>query len=288
MKKESAKRGYMTQEEISGHLKSLSSSGGKIGYLHQVLDRKRLLTAETQKNVRKFLAKTYQEDSKPVEAGEILMDLGGEEYSKGLKILEETQDEKAADILEKHGEIKAAAQVYSSIYHRFKDWKGEEETSKKALVKAIELYEKTDEFETAGWLTLNTYEGLYTSSNEEKLKYAALLERVADKAPHDSHKLSFLRGAKERYERMGKGVKAVSIGKKLGALEEKLTNERSRRGYAIIGTAGVLGGLFFISSNITGNAIANMTNSTSSFLGAGLLIIGLIAGLFWIKNKNKK
>jgi len=43
----------------------------------------------------------------------------------------------------------------------------------------------------------------------------------------------------------------------------------------------------FLSSNITGNAIAGMTIKTTSFLGAGLLIIGLVAGFFWLKSKKK-
>ncbi len=48
---------------------------------------------------------------------------------------------------------------------------------------------------------------------------------------------------------------------------------------------GVLGGIFFLSPNLTGNVIGNITNSTSNILGAVLLVIGLIGGFFWIKNK---
>ena len=49
---------------------------------------------------------------------------------------------------------------------------------------------------------------------------------------------------------------------------------------------GIIGGLFFLSSNITGNAIANISVQNSSFLGAGLLIVGLVAGWFWLKGKK--
>lgn len=45
-------------------------------------------------------------------------------------------------------------------------------------------------------------------------------------------------------------------------------------------------GIFFLSSNITGNAIAEMTTKTTSFLGAGLIIVGLVAGFFWLKNRK--
>lgn len=60
---------------------------------------------------------------------------------------------------------------------------------------------------------------------------------------------------------------------------------RTYRLTSVIAIAGVLGGLFFLSTNITGNAIANMTNSTSSILSAVLLVIGLVAGAFALKSK---
>jgi hypothetical protein len=49
---------------------------------------------------------------------------------------------------------------------------------------------------------------------------------------------------------------------------------------------GIVGGIFFLSTNITGNAIADMTTKTTSFLGAGLLIVGLVAGFFWVKSRK--
>ena len=54
----------------------------------------------------------------------------------------------------------------------------------------------------------------------------------------------------------------------------------------LIAIAGVLGGIFFLSTNITGNAIADLTTKTTSFLGAGLLIVGLVAGFFWVKGRK--
>jgi len=46
-------------------------------------------------------------------------------------------------------------------------------------------------------------------------------------------------------------------------------------------------GIFFLSPNMTGNAIVNITNSTSNIFGACLLVCGLITGFFWIKLKKK-
>ena len=58
--------------------------------------------------------------------------------------------------------------------------------------------------------------------------------------------------------------------------------------WIILTIAGLGAGIFFLSSNITGNAIADMITKTISFLGAGLVIVGLVAGFFWIKSRNKK
>lgn len=48
-----------------------------------------------------------------------------------------------------------------------------------------------------------------------------------------------------------------------------------------------IAGLFFLSLNITGNTIANLTINTSSFLGIGFLIISFIFGYTWIKTRQK-
>ncbi len=60
-----------------------------------------------------------------------------------------------------------------------------------------------------------------------------------------------------------------------------------KRYQAVIATLGLLGAIFFLSPNITGNAIGNMTNSSSSTIGIIFLFVGLIAGFFTLKNKSK-
>ncbi|MDO8517410.1 MAG: hypothetical protein Q7S33_04790 [Nanoarchaeota archaeon] len=49
---------------------------------------------------------------------------------------------------------------------------------------------------------------------------------------------------------------------------------------------GILGGIFFLSSNITGNAIGNLTISTSNIFGAVLFVIGLVSGFFCLRGKR--
>ena len=96
-------------------------------------------------------------------------------------------------------------------------------------------------------------------------------ERSAYQKQRDSLLNDGLRATRELKERMNK----------------KGYGPKRYHGTALIAVsiAGILAGIFFLSSNITGNAVANMTNSTSSFVGAGLLIIGLIAGAFALKSK---
>lgn len=51
--------------------------------------------------------------------------------------------------------------------------------------------------------------------------------------------------------------------------------------------AGLAAGLFILSANITGNAIADLSVKSSSFLGTGLFIIGIVACFIWLRNRKK-
>jgi hypothetical protein len=72
-----------------------------------------------------------------------------------------------------------------------------------------------------------------------------------------------------------------------GQLEENKREYTSRletyaRAAAIIG---ISGSIIFLSSNITGNVIANLTPKASNLLGAGLFILGISCLYFWKKRK---
>jgi hypothetical protein len=51
---------------------------------------------------------------------------------------------------------------------------------------------------------------------------------------------------------------------------------------------GLIDGAFFFSNRVTGNAISNLSNVTSSWIGGMFFLIGLVGCFFWIKNKKKK
>jgi len=73
---------------------------------------------------------------------------------------------------------------------------------------------------------------------------------------------------------------------------ERLKKVKSGKWHGLEGKAavaaaiiGIVGGLFFLSFNITGNAIGSSTVSSS--IGAIFLVVGLVAGFFWLKSKKK-
>ena len=54
---------------------------------------------------------------------------------------------------------------------------------------------------------------------------------------------------------------------------------------AIIFGISIIAGLFFLSPNLTGNAIANASSTSSTLIGAFLFVFGLF-GIFWTVNKK--
>jgi hypothetical protein len=83
------------------------------------------------------------------------------------------------------------------------------------------------------------------------------------------------------YKEVGKyvGEHILDEEQRVRGLEQKVTS--------VVAIAGFLGSLFFIGSNVTGNAIADLSTNTTSRVGGVLLVVGLVAGFFWIKNKKK-
>jgi hypothetical protein len=60
----------------------------------------------------------------------------------------------------------------------------------------------------------------------------------------------------------------------------------ARRNYGFIALAGILGSIFFLSSNINGNVIADLSVKTTSFLSVGCLLVGLIAGFIFLQSRK--
>ena len=79
-----------------------------------------------------------------------------------------------------------------------------------------------------------------------------------------------------------------SINKRIKSLQkerDKTKDISSKLVPTILTIGGLAGaGFFLTSSKITGNAIGTLSNSTSSGMGLGLLVLGIVAGFFLLKN----
>lgn len=68
--------------------------------------------------------------------------------------------------------------------------------------------------------------------------------------------------------------------------EIKIAREISATGSLTLSAFGLSAGLALLSPTLTGNAIGKLSIGMTSYLGTGLLILGLIAGFFWFKYRN--
>lgn len=67
----------------------------------------------------------------------------------------------------------------------------------------------------------------------------------------------------------------------LRSLEGKTNGSKS---FVVLSVCSIIAGIFFLSPNITGNAIGNITKTSSNILGIVLIVFGVL-GVF-LKNRN--
>lgn len=100
-----------------------------------------------------------------------------------------------------------------------------------------------------------------------------------------------LGGRRHKYISSGRNLTGVSLGFNADSLEFLINKERRKRerGVPRIATSilSLIGGLYFFSANVTGNVIGNLTTSISNVVGGGLIVVGLVAGFFWVRGKKK-
>jgi hypothetical protein len=85
-----------------------------------------------------------------------------------------------------------------------------------------------------------------------------------------------LKGEKKKDKKVSDEVKRLVD--RLSGLEGNVSRQ-SVGGETVLGAVsiiGIIGGLLFLSTSLTGNTIGNMANSTSNFVGVFLFIVGLI------------
>jgi len=125
--------------------------------------------------------------------------------------------------------------------------------------KAIKMYEKNGYFESAGHMRrdIGDLRGALTDFERE-------LETNKKLTSHQRYELEQLIFETRKEAKM-RTSKTASVAASILA---------------------IAGGIFLLSPSLTGNVIG-ISNSTSNFLGAGLILIGLVAGFFWMKNKKQ-
>jgi len=112
-----------------------------------------------------------------------------------------------------------------------------------------------------------SYEGIdresYFKKIEQRLNYLSKLEGQLDES--DKHHLA---NAKTLLGQSREGKMGIE-----------------RRVLGIVNMVLIVGGLFFLSSNITGNAISSVSQNSSNWIGGILLVAGIIGASLYFKKK---
>jgi hypothetical protein len=114
----------------------------------------------------------------------------------------------------------------------------------------------------------------------DKLKAKEWAKRMADAFYIDNDSKSAGLNAESMYR--AAGMDKESMKKRL---ETKRKQNLEGKTSGIIGIVGVLGGIFFLSSNLTGNVIGSLNQSSSNFIGIGFFLVGLVGAFFYFKKR---
>ena len=131
-------------------------------------------------------------------------------------------------------------------------------------------------FDYAHAAKLRTETGEIGKAIRDYEKAASFYNKIANEFSQDTHGREKFTVDAAKYQKCAERLKKLSKGEWHG-LEGRIT--------AVVSAISLLGGLFFLSSNLTGNVIGNMTNLTSNWIGGILFAIGLIGAFFYFKNK---
>ena len=173
-----------------------------------------------------------------------------------------------------------------------------ETDKKKEEEKLIMILNKTKEkIEEAGAIDLTDFVGELAGANNQLGEF---YEGIGNKRKAENQydlaiqnyekaiKLSSKNGkesSKHIYTDLHRNSKKA-LTRVMNSKEIKITRKISTAGPLAISAFGLSAGLALLSPTITGNAIGNLSIGMTSYLGTGLLILGLIAGFFWFKYRN--
>ena len=183
---------------------------------------------------------------------------------------------KAAKLRLETGQVKKAVNDYEGAFLGYYSaakylTKNREKNYKKEYDEKVEDIEKAESSTSSS----EYKEDLRKSLNEIKSEY----DRYYNKNELRAKEKECLRQA-ERLEKVLKGK-----WKGLRGVVEEGSEKTARIAVATASIIGLLGGIFFLSSNLTGNVVGNMTNSTSNWIGGILFAIGLVGAFFYFKKR---
>lgn len=90
------------------------------------------------------------------------------------------------------------------------------------------------------------------------------------------------RNEMEKNRRKVRDERLLKVGKYLGKRESRGLEGKTAAATAIIG---LIGGLFFLSSNLTGNVIGSLNQTSSNVLGAVFFLVGIVGAFFYFKRR---
>lgn len=157
--------------------------------------------------------------------------------------------EKVAQLL---GDVDTAAKLYSERNERNKD-------------NTPRYFKELGDIYASG--------GIYGMAKEQYMKAREIVKDGISRRKGNNW------GGREELERIDSLIAEADSNMKKKTLERRVSS--------MVAIAGFGAGIFFLQSNITGNAIADLTTKNTGFIGAGLLVIGIIAGFFWTKGRKK-
>ena len=140
--------------------------------------------------------------------------------------------------------------------------------------KAEELEEK--EFKLKRVNRKLSKEYLKQGKNSQAIKVLADVGLFYE-AAKNAEKVGSLNKAMEYYKKAGKDKKALDL---LEKQKGKMSN--LEKSLAVLSISSIMGGIFFLSPNLTGNVISNISKSSGNILGAILFVLGIL-GMFFIK-----
>jgi|SRR3989344_1599271 len=174
--------------------------------------------------------------------------------------------------------IFGSQQAVSALLEGAKEEQGHYNRSGQLIVKSRK---PTSKF----WGT--SYIGRDEQSEDETRSY-----RKKNSGRYDELRGSIVKHPEQRKRAIAYVRELKEIGREAGEeLHTELEQEKQKKKLehivsGVLAVGGLVSSLFFLSSNVTGNAIAKVSQSSGNILGAVLLVVGLVASWFWLKGKK--